>query len=57
MSLEKAAFICCRHSCVEADRAPLLLALRAALLRVEMIMTRDTGDDLAFAGDAEALLI
>lgn len=42
---------------MEAHGARLLLALRATLLCIEMVMTRNAGDNFALAGNAEALCV
>lgn len=41
---------------MEAHSAGFLLAFGTALLCIEMVLTRDTGDNLAFSGNPEALL-
>jgi len=40
---------------VQGGRAAALLATLAAFFRVEMVVTRDPGNDFAFLGDSQAL--
>lgn len=42
---------------MEADRAMLLLTLVAARFCIEMVVARDTGNDLSVLRETEALLV